>query len=474
MENDQLRFNFEDEEDSSLENDLEHVEDAEVVGSSAKPSYDETSERRFDDSYMNIKPEKQNSVAATVVKFVAAAATFGVIAGGCFYGINYAADQAFGTNVITPSQVETAAPTEAATTSLIKGVENEVEVTNLTSTSNLDLSSVVEATMKSTVSITGTIQATATDYGFYSFFGNGGYTFESPVSGSGVIIGMNDTELLIVTNAHVVDDVKDLKATLADGTEVSLVVKGAKSDNDIAVVAAKLSDLSPETLQNISVITVGDSSELKMGQMVIAIGNALGEGQSSTIGWVSALDRTITIENNEFEHLIMTDAAINPGNSGGALINAEGELVGITSSKYSDVDVEGMGYAIPISEVYDLINELMNRVIREKVDVNEIGYLGIAGMDISSSISYSYGIPVGILITTVSENSPAQEAGFLKNDVIVSFDGEDVSSFDQLRSLMEYYAAGETVTVEYYRLLDGEYELQSAEVTLANRSKATK
>lgn len=401
---------------------------------------------------------KKPSVFGKVARFVGVAAAFGVIGGAAFYGVNYAADQAFGTNVVSPEEVisETAGIVVNKTDSSVDSGEIMI----------MDVSGVVEEAMPSAVAITGKV---VQNYTINPFFG-GSYEAESPVSGSGIIIGQNGTELLIVTNAHVIDGVQDLTVAFIDGTTAEAVVKGTKSNRDLAVIAVSLEKMSKETLSSISIIEIGDSDAVKMGQPVIAIGNALGEGQSSTVGWISGLDRTITIDGNEYENLIMTDAAINPGNSGGALLNMDGQLIGINSAKYADEDVEGMGYAIPISLVADIINDLMNREIREKVAADKIGYLGVAGIDIDETISKTYNWPVGALITQITENGPAAKAGLLKSDVVIGFDGEDITSFEQLRELMEYYAEGETVKVDFYRLENGEYVEKSVEVTLGNRS----
>lgn len=411
------------------------------------------------DSKATIIEEKKKSKFGSFAKFVGVAAAFGIIAGSTFYGINYAADNLFGTDVVTPDEVIN------ETTGIVINKNETSNISGNGSVKVMDVSGIVENSMPSAVAITGKV---VQSYQLSPFFG-GNYETEAPVSGSGIIIGQNDTELLMVTNAHVVDGVSEITVTFIDGSTAGAVIKGMKSNKDIAVIAVPLKELGAETLENIAIVEIGDSEELKMGQPVIAIGNAMGEGQSSTVGWVSALNRTIVIEGNEYENLIMTDAAINPGNSGGALLNMEGQLVGINSAKYSDESVEGMGYAIPISAVADIINDLMNREIRNKVDEAKIGYLGFSGMDIDSTISMNYGWPEGILVITISEGSPAEKAGIYKNDIIVAFDGEDVTSFDELRELMEYYEEGENVVIDYYRLENGEYVLKSVEVTLGNR-----
>lgn len=393
------------------------------------------------------------------LKFVSVAALFGLIAGGVFFGVNYAANKILPTNNGVNSE-DIIRETTGITVNKIDAVQSDGMVI-------MDVSQVVENAIPSVVAFNGTVTQS---YMLSPFFG-GNYEQEVPVSGSGIIIGQNDKELLLVTNAHVVDGVNDIKVTFVDGAVVPAVVKGSKSNKDIAVAAVNLKDIPAETLKHIAVVEVGDSDALKMGQPVIAIGNALGEGQSSNVGWISGLNRNITIDGNQYDNLIMTDAAINHGNSGGALLNIHGQLIGITSAKNAGAEVEGMGYAIPISSVEDIINNLMNKVVREKVSEDRVGYLGITGLDITASISSSYGWPEGALITKVSENSPAQKAGLFKNDIIYAFDGEDVSSFEGLRDLMGYYAEGETVKIDYYRIVNGEYEKMSAEVTLGNRSK---
>lgn len=406
------------------------------------------------------EPVKKKKWFSSSLRFVAMAAVFGLVAGCVFYGVNYAADKAMGTNVVIPTE------TEKETTGItVNRSDPALMASQMTSTSIMDVSKIVEKNMPSAVAITG---STTVNYSFNPFFPS---SYEAPVSGSGVIIGQNDTELLIVSNAHVVEGINDLTVTFIDGSTAGAVLKGAKTNKDIAVIAVKLTDLSAETLASIAIVEIGDSDSLKMGQPVIAIGNALGEGQSSNVGWISALDRTITIESTEYENLIMTDAAINPGNSGGALLNMDGQLVGITSAKYSDEKVEGMGYAIPISSVEDIINDLMNRQIRTKVDTDKIGYLGINGLDVTKDIARSYNWPEGVLITIIGEGSPVEQAGLLKNDILFEFDGQSITSIDELQDLIEYYEAGETVEVKYYRLTDGEFKENVVQITLGNRSQ---
>lgn len=415
------------------------------------------------------RQERRNAAAGVhltpgkrIVRLILAGVTFGAVAGCTMFGVYYA-----GINVFPHSnknvEIATVSPTSVASST------SNVISEDSTGNSDFDVKAIAKAAMPAVVAISGTVTTTSS----YSFnpFGGGGAT-ESSTSGTGIIIGKNDTELLIVTNAHVVDSVNNLQVTFVDNKAISATVKGSKTDKDIAVVAVNISDIDASTLQNIAIAELGDSQGLEVGESVVAIGNALGEGQSVTVGWVSALNRTITIDNVTYENLIMTDAAINPGNSGGALLNSKGQVVGINSAKATSSEVEGMGYAIPISSVSDIIDSLMNRVTRNKVSTADSSYLGIAGVDVTSTIAKSYGYPQGIMIQQVVEGSAADKAGLAKNDIIVSFDGEDVTSFDSLKSTMQYYAAGEKVTVGYYHMDGGEYKLSETEITLGHSSSS--
>ena len=287
---------------------------------------------------------------------------------------------------------------------------------------------------------------------------------------SGIIVGKNDTELLIVTNAHVVDNVSNLKCVFVDGQSVSATVKGSKSDQDIAVVAVSLSDISSDTISKIAIAELADSDTIAVGQQVVAIGNALGEGQSVTNGIISALDRSITVNNVTFSGLIMTNAAINSGNSGGALLNASGKVIAINFAKTSSDGVEGMAYSIPVSNVKELISSLMSKQTRQKVDSDNAGYLGIAAIDITSTYASKYGYPQGIMVRTVASGSAAEKAGLSAYDIIVGFDDQSISTMSGLQSLLQYYSAGETVKVDYYHLEGSEYVLKSVEVTLGKKN----
>lgn len=404
------------------------------------------------------KPSAFGKFVGKTCKLIASAAVFGLVAGGVFYGVNYMADKQLGTNVVTPTEA-------------VFEIGNLVEKTNsdnvekVVSTGNgMDVSDIVQSSMPAMVSVTGTVTVT---YGFNPFFGGG--TTESPTAGSGVIIGRSDKELLIVTNAHVVDGVNNLQVTFVDGKSADATVKGSKSNRDIAVIAVSLASMEETTRSQIAIMDIGDSDKLLVGEPIVAIGNALGKGQSVTVGWVSSLNNEIVIENNKYEGLIRISAAINPGNSGGALLSMDGKLIGINSAKYTDESVEGIGYAIPIASVKDIISNLMNRVDREQLADGESGFLGIAGLDITSDISRVYGWPVGVALSQVEEDSAAAKAGLVKNDIIVSFDGEDIANMAELKDLISYYRPGEKVKVEYYRIENGEYVLKETEITLGTR-----
>lgn len=338
---------------------------------------------------------------------------------------------------------------------------------------------IVEGCLPSVVSITNKGIAEVP-----TFFGN--IQQESVSTGTGIIIGKNETELLIVTNYHVVAGSRELTVVFAhDGDEEveenapyidAAQIKGYDADKDIAVIAVKLSDIDDNTMQNIAVATIGDSNSLKMGSGVIAIGNALGYGQSTTRGIVSAVGREITIENADGQAVtnkyIQTDAAINKGNSGGALLDMNGALVGINSAKISASGVEGMGYAIPISDVEELIGELMNEKTREEVDEEKRGYLGITGVDISEATSKLYGIPEGVMVDTVVEGSPAEKAGLMKRDIITKLDRTTISSMNDLKGRLAYYEKGEKATLTIMRPNGADYEEKTIEITLGSSKEA--
>ena len=389
------------------------------------------------------------------VAVVASAAVFCGVAGGAFYGI--AGNQIKKLDALTNTTTEVASTTSAATT-------QSLSLTSTASVGNgMDVSTIAENVMPSVVAIN--ISAIVEQQGMF------GYTqqYEAEGSGSGIIIGENDSELLMVTNNHVVSDATTVNVTFADGESYEAQVKSTDSDTDLAIVVVKLSDIKESTMNQIKIATIGDSDSLKVGEQVVAIGNALGYGQSVTTGIVSAKDRTNSTNTTP---LIQTDAAINPGNSGGALLNMKGEVIGINSSKYSDTTVEGMGYAIPITAVQDRLDDLMNRQTREKVDESEKGYLGISCATVSSDVSEAYGIPEGVLVTDVASKSAAEKAGIKANYVITKIDGQSISSAEELTEKLNYYAVGETVPITYEYLKDDAYVEKTVDVTLMENPNA--
>ena len=332
------------------------------------------------------------------------------------------------------------------------------------------VSDVAAAAMPSVVSITN--KSVQEVQNLYSIYGYGAPTYEqeSTSCGSGIIIGKNDSELLICTNNHVVENSTELSVGFADESVCEAVVKGTDASNDLAVVAVKLDDISSDTMDAIKVAEIGDSDKLVVGQQVVAIGNALGYGQSVTTGIVSALNRTIDIDGYQAD-LIQTDAAINPGNSGGALLDMQGRVIGINSAKAAANGVEGMGYAIPISNAKSILEDLMNKKTRtDKVDEADSDYVGIAGQGVSGEMSSLYGLPEGIYLTEVQDGSPAADAGLQKGDIITKFDGSSVTSMQDLKTQLAYYAAGEEVPVTIQRQNGSEYEEQKVTITLGKLS----
>lgn len=403
--------------------------------------------------------KKGSGTGKKIAAVVLSAVLFGTVAGGTMYGVNYAA------NRINPVKSESTVEIPTVSTGMIsEGMEYDGASAGISAVSGMDVTSVAKAALPAMVQLSGTVPVSSSSY-----FGYGQSYYEANTSGTGIIVGKNDTELLILTNAHVIESVNNLNCTFTDGESVSATVKGSKSDKDVAVVAVTLSDINTSTLSAIAIAELGDSDDVEIGQDVVAIGNALGEGQSVTNGIISAVDRSITVNNVTFEGLFMTNAAINSGNSGGALLNSYGKVIGINFAKTSEDGVEGMAYSIPISNVRELIDNLMNRQTRTKVASSEQAYLGIAAIDITSTMANYYGYPQGIQIRTVEENSAAEKAGLGKYDIVVSFDDQTVTSMTGLQNLMQYYKAGEKVTVQYYHLEGNQYVLKSVEVELGSK-----
>lgn len=394
--------------------------------------------------------------------FVLSAVLFGTIAGSVMFGVNYAGGKIAGSNKSDATGVNI--PTVSNNISNVAKTDSSLtEDTNLSASDKMDVEAVATAALPAMVQLNGTTTVNSSSYFGY------GQSYEATSSGTGIIVGKSDTELLIVTNAHVVDNIDNLKCVFSDGTSASCSVKGSKSDQDIAVAAVSLSDISSDTASNIAIAELEDSSDIKVGQQVVAIGNALGEGQSVTTGIISAKDRSITVNNVTFTGLLMTDAAINSGNSGGALLNSEGKVIAINFAKTSSDGVEGMAYSIPVSNVKDIIDSLMTKQTRNKVSSDKAAYLGIAAVDITSNYASYYGYPVGILIRTVADDSAADKEGLETYDIIVGFDDQTVTTMSGLTNMLQYYEAGEKVTIDYYHMEGSEYVLKSTEVTLGSK-----
>ena len=323
-----------------------------------------------------------------------------------------------------------------------------------------DVSDMVEETIRSVVSISIKQKVKVST----GFFGEREYITSG--AGSGVIIGDNGTELWIVTNEHVIDDATEITVTLADDSTVEAYVKGTSSENDIAVLGILLENLSDETKQTIRTAAIGSSDSLRLGEGVVAIGNALGWGQSVTTGVVSALSRSVEFDDGSTMNLLQISAAINPGNSGGALLNAKGELIGINNAKYTSEEVEGVGFAIPISSIVDVMEELSLMQPRVKVSEDEMPYLGITFQNYSSSYLAFYNVPEGAVVSEVKEGSPAEKAGLVAYDVITAIDGHRVSSYDDLVEELQYYKGGTEVEITYMRLIRGSYQESTATVVL--------
>lgn len=333
------------------------------------------------------------------------------------------------------------------------------------------VSDVAAEVMPAVVSITNkSVQEVQDLFGMYGMYGFGHgrtYTYEQESCGSGIIIGQNDGELLICTNNHVVEGATEITVGFVDDEVYEAAVKGTDASNDLAVVAVKLSDISDDTMDQIKVAQIGNSDDLLVGEQVVAIGNALGYGQSVTTGIVSALNRRIQADGYDNTELIQTDAAINGGNSGGALLDMNGHVVGINSAKIKETGVEGMGYAIPISYARPILEDLMNKKTRtETVAEEDSAYIGISGEGVTEEMASLYGIPRGVFITEVAQDSPAAEAGLQKGDIITKFDGSSVSSMEDLRNTLAYYAAGEEVKLTVSTADDGEYKENKVDLTL--------
>jgi len=428
--------------------------------------------RQGDSSYEvpNRPPHSQRQNASKAGKFVkvaAAAVLFGTVAGGTMFGVNTLGGAIKGhyESQLGGGTSETRAGLEQTETQAGSSGNVAAGAPVITTLQN-DVSPIVEQAMPSVVAITNMMA-----YQQRTFFGPS-QVIELPSSGSGIIVGQNDNELLIVTNNHVVADSKELTVTFIDDSQVKAVIKGTDPESDLAVIAIPLKDIPAETMGQIKVATLGDSEELKVGQGVIAIGNALGYGQSVTVGYVSALDREVKAEDQTARNLLQTDAAINPGNSGGALLNMKGEVIGINAAKYSSTEIEGMGYAIPISKAQDIIGELMNLETRTVVDEGKQGYLGIQGQNIDETAAAMYGMPRGIYIFKIVEDGAAANSDLREKDIITKFDGRSVRSMQDLQEMLTYYEGGSSVTLTVQSLENGVYTERQVDITLGYRPTA--
>lgn len=408
--------------------------------------------------------KKQHGFGVTVAKCAALALVFGLVSSTVFYGTGLAFKHTTGLNDTKQESItESTKPAEATT----KPDSGSLPATSVsTATTVNDVSDIAENVMPSIVSITNMSLAVEQD-----FFGRL-YQEEVPGAGSGIIVGQTDEEIYIATNNHVVANSTKLTVNFVDDQQVTAEIKGTDPSTDLAVVSVKTKDIPSDTMNKIKVATLGSSDNIKVGQSVVAIGNALGYGQSVTTGVISALEREVTIQDQTTgttvtNNLLQTDAAINPGNSGGALLNMNGELIGINSAKYSDTQVEGMGYAIPISAAEPIIN---NMITREIVDESNSAYLGVTGQDVTSEVAKSFGMPEGLYITMVVENSAAEQAGIRKGDVLTKFDGRKITSMNGLSDAIQYYSAGSQVEVTLQTNEDGEWREKTLTVTLGKKN----
>lgn len=442
------------------------------VENSQDSTYRMVNANRVDRSYIPQEPVKRPKKSGGFFKkalaVVALGIFFGISAGVSLYFVNFITGISD-----TKTKIEESQESEITAKELEMQEDTEVSDSGIDTTSTqtittvvTDVTEVVENVMPAVVSITNIYTETT------SFWGQR-YSSEAQSSGSGIIVNENDEELLIVTNYHVVQDADSLKVQFINDTVADAQVKGADSNMDLAVIAVRLDSLDADTKNAISLAKLGDSDSLKVGEPAIAIGNALGYGQSVTTGVISALDRQIEIseDGSTTGNLIQTDAAINPGNSGGALLNVKGEVIGINSNKIGGSAIEGMGYAIPISSAEPIIETLMLRETKDKVAEDRKGYLGISGINVTSDVANMYGMPMGVYVTQVYEGTAAAQAGMLNGDIITGFDGSGVGSMEDLQGYLEYYEIGESVKVTIMRANNGGYEKKVLTVVLGESVK---
>ena len=409
----------------------------------------------------------------TLIKVLAAVCAISLVLGGTYFA--YAAARRSGLLAkdsgpeSQTEQIETAKETENESSNETASNDSDIKTTTVTGETKAvvtDVTAVVDEVMPAMVMIHNNYTASASFFGYVQ-------QQEATASGSGIIVGENDSELLIATNYHVIEGADTLEVIFNDDSTVEAVVKGTDSDMDLAVIAVMLDDISSDTRDTIKIATLGDSTALKLGEPAIAIGNALGYGQSVTTGVISALNRDVDLEDGSTQTFIQTDAAINPGNSGGALLNLQGEVIGINSNKIGGDTIEGMGYAIPISVAQPIIDKLMNEKTRLKVSSADRGYIGISGVSVTAEVASGYGIPKGVYVAEVTKGGGAEAAGLAKGDVITEFDGQEITSMDDLQTKLQYYAAGTNVTVKVMRQNGQEYTEQTYNVTLGHGATNT-
>lgn len=433
--------------------------------------------------------DKIRKIAKKGLTFSLCAVLAGGLAAGSFEGVNKLAGWSGATTVEAASNKDettlTYAKSEKKDADASDSKSDTGKDTGSTAKGSLDVSEIVSEALPSIVSITTkSVQEVQNYFGMYGMYGYAPQQQEQEVegSGSGIIVGKNDDELLIATNYHVVEGADTLSVAFTDGNAVEASVKGFDEERDLAVVSVSLDDVEDDTMDAISIANIGSSDDLKVGEQVVAIGNALGYGQSVTTGIVSAKNRRMDSDNNTVTdgsddssdgvNLIQTDAAINPGNSGGALLNMEGEVVGINSAKLASTEVEGMGYAIAISDVTDILQNLMNETSRDKLDDSEHGVLGIEGSSVSSEAVQMYGIPAGVFVKKVTEGGAADKAGLKANSVITEFNGKAVSSTDQLIEYLSYYEPDEEVELTVQVPHGTSYKEETVKVTLDENTDA--
>lgn len=433
--------------------------------------------------------DKIRKIAKKGLTFSLCAVLAGGLAAGSFEGVNKLAGWSGATTVEAASNKDettlTYAKSEKKDADASDSKSDTGKDTGSTAKGSLDVSEIVSEALPSIVSITTkSVQEVQNYFGMYGMYGYAPQQQEQEVegSGSGIIVGKNDDELLIATNYHVVEGADTLSVAFTDGNAVEASVKGFDEERDLAVVSVSLDDVEDDTMDAISIANIGSSDDLKVGEQVVAIGNALGYGQSVTTGIVSAKNRRMDSDNNTVTdgsddssdgvNLIQTDAAINPGNSGGALLNMEGEVVGINSAKLASTEVEGMGYAIAISDVTDILQNLMNETSRDKLDDSEHGVLGIEGSSVSSEAVQMYGIPAGVFVKKVTEGGAADKAGLKANSVITEFNGKAVSSIDQLTEYLSYYEPDEEVELTVQIPHGTSYKEETVKVTLDENTDA--